>query len=118
MTVSSPRVRGNRVDVSSFFDDGNAEDDEVTNDETSEEQKWDDEDMSDALSTKQHTILNFFVATLWVRSQKNLKYWAMVSPLAAHSTGQIKNPPNHPLHGSGCSTHTLWKTLNQLFDSY
>ena len=53
MTVSLPRARGNRVDVSSFFDGGNAKDDNVTNDETSEEQKCNDEDMSDALSTKQ-----------------------------------------------------------------
>ena len=35
MTVSLPRARGNRVDVSSFFDGGNAKDDNVTNDETS-----------------------------------------------------------------------------------
>jgi hypothetical protein len=103
MTVSSPRARGNLGDVSSFFDDGNAEDDNVTDDETSEEQKCDDEDMSDALSTKQRAILEFFIAKLWVRSQKNLKYWVMVSPLAAHSTGHIKNPPNHPLHGSDCT---------------
>ena len=97
MTVSLPRARGNQVDVSSFFNGGNAEDDNVTNDETFEERKCDDEDMSDALSTKQRTILKFFIAKLRVRSQKNLKYWAMVSPLAAHSTGHIKNPPNHPL---------------------
>jgi len=73
--------------------------------------------VSDALSKKQRAILEFFFAKLRVRSQKNLKYWSMISPFAAHSIGHIKNPPNHPLHGSCCSTLTLWKTLNQLFDS-
>jgi hypothetical protein len=117
MTVSSPRARGNRVDVSSFFDDGNAEDDNVTDDESSDELKCNDEDVSDALSKKQRAILEFFIAKLRVRSKKNLKYWLMISPFAAHSIGHIKNPPNHLLHGSGSSSLTLWKTLNQLFDS-
>jgi hypothetical protein len=96
MTVSLPQARGNRVDVSSFFNGGNAEDDNVIYDETFEEQKCDDKDMSDALSTKQRTILEFFIAKLRVRSQKNLKYLAIVSPLAAHSTGHNKISSKSP----------------------
>ena len=45
MTVSSPCARGNRVDCSSFFDDGNAEDDNVTNNKTSNKRNDNDEDM-------------------------------------------------------------------------
>ena len=44
VTVSLPRACGNWVDVSSLFDDGDAENDDVTKDETSEEQKCNDEE--------------------------------------------------------------------------
>ncbi len=58
-----------------------------------------------------------FNAKIQVRSQKTMKYWAMIPPLASHSRGHMHNPPCHPLHGAGCSSKTLWKTLNHLFDS-
>ena len=108
MTVSSPRARGNQVGLSSFFDTGDTADLDEGND---------NEVTKDSLTTKQCAVLEFFIAKLRLRSQKQLKYWAMVPPLATHSRGHMKNPTNHPLHGAGCDNRTLWNTLNDLFDS-
>ena len=49
MTVSLPRARGNRVDLSSFFKNGDAKDDNVTNNESTDKQNGDDKDMCDDL---------------------------------------------------------------------
>ena len=72
--VLLPRACGNQVDLSSFFDESDVEDDDATNDETSKDRTCDDEKISGNLSTKQRSILDFVVAKLRVRSQKNLKY--------------------------------------------
>ena len=113
MTVSSPRARGNQVGLSSFFNTGEADDlDEGNADDVAETEVTEDN-----LMRKQCAVLDFFIAKLRLRIQKQLKYWAMVAPLAAHSRGHMKNPPNHPLHGGGCGLHTLWNTLNDLFDN-
>ena len=45
MTVLLPRACGNQDALFSFFGDGDAEDDDVTDDETSKERKFDDEDI-------------------------------------------------------------------------
>ena len=29
----------------------------------------------------------------------------------------MQNPPNHPLHGAGCSTNSLWMRVHYLFQS-
>jgi hypothetical protein len=46
-----------------------------------------------------------------------MKYWAMIPTLGTLSRGYMKTLPNHPLHGVGCSTATLWSTLNEMYDS-
>ena len=70
----------------------------------------------DQLSKHQRAILEFFIAKLRLCSQKNMKHWVMVMPLSCHSYGNVSYPPSHPLHGSGCSRHMLWKSLNDIFD--
>ncbi len=71
---------------------------------------------NDHLTKCQQGLLELFIAQIRLRSQKMMKYWAMIPPLASHSHGHMHNPLNHPLHGVGCSTTTMWNTLNQLFD--
>jgi hypothetical protein len=46
-----------------------------------------------------------------------MMYWAMVSPLAYHSRGHNKLPPDNPLHGLGCTLDIVWKWLNDVHDS-
>jgi len=83
MTVSSPCPRGNQVGLSSFFNTGKAADlDEGNADDVS-----DTEVTEDNLTAKQRAVLYFFIAKLRLRSQKQLKYWAMFAPLAAHGRG-------------------------------
>ena len=119
MTVSSPRSRGEQVDLSSFLDvdvDDNADDvpfDDVTAHTNTVE---DDPDIDvevehehEVLTKRERAILEFFIAKLRLRSRKQMRYWAMVPPLAAHGRGHMKNLPCHPLHGVGCDMVTMWK---------
>ena len=64
MTVSSPRVRGNQVGLSSFFNTGEAAD----LDEGNADDVADTEVTEDNLMGKQRAILEFFIATLQLRS--------------------------------------------------
>ncbi len=59
----------------------------------------------DKLTKKERAILEFFLAQLCLLSQKSMKYWAMIAPLANHTIGQQRNPPN--LHGAGCTKQVL-----------
>jgi hypothetical protein len=68
------------------------------------------------LTKHQRAILEFFIAKLHLRSQKNMRHWAISMPLPCHSRGHVSAPASHPLHGAGCSHHVLWKSLNELFD--
>jgi hypothetical protein len=70
----------------------------------------------DTLMKRQCAILEFFIAKLHLCSQKNMRHWAMVMPLACHSRGHVSLPASHPLHGDGCSCNVLWKSLNEVFD--
>ena len=45
-----------------------------------------------------------------------MKHWSMVYPLSCHSYGHVLHASTHTLHGSGCSRHVLWKSLNDLYD--
>jgi hypothetical protein len=69
------------------------------------------------LTKHQQAVLDFFIATIRLHSQKKMKYRAMIPPLGAHSQGYMKNLPSHPLHGAGYSMLTVWDTLNDMFDS-
>jgi hypothetical protein len=69
------------------------------------------------LSRRERAVLEFFIAKIRLRNQKNMKYWVMVPTLGTHSRGYMKTQPNHPVHGVGCSTSTLWATLNDMFGS-
>ncbi len=60
--------------------------------------------------------MGFFIAKLRLRSQKNMKHWAMVMPLSCHSYGNVSYPASHTLHGYGCSRKVLWKSLNDIYD--
>jgi hypothetical protein len=123
ITVSSPCARGNQVGMLSFFNTGDAADldegnaDNFDVDAAGRGEASDNEVTEDNLTTKQRAVLESFIAKLQLRSQKQLKHWAMVAPLAMHSRGHMKNPPNRPLHGAGCGLQMLWNTLNDLFDS-
>ena len=68
------------------------------------------------LTKRERAVLEFFIAQIRLRSQRTMRYWAMVPPLANFSRGLLKHP-YHPLHGSGCSVLTLWGHLNDLFES-
>ena len=68
------------------------------------------------LTKRQRAVLEFFIAQIRLRSQRTMRHWAMIPPLANFSRGHLKHP-YHPLHGSGCSVVTLWGYLNDLFQS-
>ncbi len=68
------------------------------------------------LTKRERAVLEFFIAQIRLRSQRTMRHWAMVPPLANFSRGLLKHP-YHPLHGSGCSIVTLWGHLNDLFQS-
>jgi hypothetical protein len=69
------------------------------------------------LTKRERAILEFFIAKLRLRSRKKMRFWAMIPPLANNSMGHNKLPPDHPLHGSGCSLEVVWRRLNELFES-
>ena len=69
------------------------------------------------LSRRERAVLEFFIAKIRLRSQRAMKYWAMVPTLCTHSRGYMKSLPNHPLHGVGCCMSTLWSTLNDMYES-
>jgi hypothetical protein len=68
------------------------------------------------LTKCQQTVLEFFIAKLWLQSQKSMRHWAMLLPLSCHSHGLVASPQSHPLHSAGCSCTVLWRTLNDLYD--
>jgi hypothetical protein len=69
------------------------------------------------LSRHERAVLEFFIAKIRLRSQRAMKYCAMVPTLGTHSRGYMKSLPNHPLHGVGCCMSTLWSTLNDMYES-
>ena len=69
------------------------------------------------LSKRERAILEFFIAKIRLSSQKQMRWWAMIPPIAAYSRGHMHNPPNHPLHGAGCNEITMWSSLDKLYDS-
>jgi hypothetical protein len=116
LTVSSPRSRGNRIGLSPYFgeDDEDCDDDHENDDDDVLGVVYLGED--DELTKKEQAILEFFIAQLRLQSQKSMKYWAMIAPLANHTIGQWRNPPNHPLHGARCTKQVLCQILDTLFD--
>lgn len=98
LTVSSPHSRGEKVDLSFFFDvnvEDNADtihvgdvdnftDDAYTNIEVEHEHE--------VLTKRERAILEFFIAKLRLRSQKRMRFWAMVPPLANHSWDTTNYP--------------------------
>jgi hypothetical protein len=118
LTVSSPRSRGNCIGLSPYFgeDDEDLDDDHENDDATIAGVV--DLGKEDKLTKKERAILEFFIAQLRLQSQKSMKYWEMIAPLANHTIGQRRNPPNHPLHGAGCTKQVLWQNLDTLFDEH
>ncbi len=117
LAVSLSRTQGNAVALSRFLcpavgigddlvlcDDGYANNDDGL---SSKEEDGKNNGDNKELSKREHAMLEFFIAKIQVRSQKTMKYWSMIPPLASHSWGHMHNPPCHPLHGAGCSSKTL-----------
>jgi hypothetical protein len=46
----------------------------------------------DKLAKYQRAFLEFFIAKMRFRSQKKMKPWALISPLASYSCGHMANP--------------------------
>jgi hypothetical protein len=59
-----------------------------------------------ALHKKEKACLEYFLALIRLRSQKQLPYWAMLSPLAHHCKGYLQPGSKNPLIGAGCSIKT------------
>jgi hypothetical protein len=125
-TVSGTRRRCYRVPLSQVMND------RTNNDENSSDDNdgsfMDDDDgnsdykgrrfgLEEDLHKRKRAILELFIASFRLRSQKQLKWWAIVPPIAAYSRGHVPNPPNHPLHGAGCQDITLWSSLDKLYES-
>ena len=108
MIVSSRRSHVGPGGEAITFDAPNRDDDYSDDDEGY---------VDDGLTKRQRSVVEFFIAKLRLRSQKTMRYWALVPPLAGHSRGHTHNPPNHPLHGAGCGMRTMWGHLDSIYDS-
>ncbi len=124
LVVSTSSTQGKRVGLSQFLSSSQATDMIVYSDDpvddSSDLDLLDLDDKggdSDTLTKRQRAILEFFVAKMRFRSQKKIKHWALISPLASYSHGHMANPPSHPLHGAGCCMKTMWSVLNDFFKS-
>ena len=62
------------------------------------------------------STLEYFLAMIRMKSQKQLVYWSMLSPLGHHSKGYMKPGRKNPLSGSQCTIKTAWKKLDEIFE--
>ena len=68
------------------------------------------------LHKKEKACLEYFLAMIRIRSQKQLSYWAMLSPLAHHCKGYLQPGTKNPLLGVGCNIKTAWHKMDKIFE--
>jgi hypothetical protein len=118
LVVSTSGTRGERVGLSQFLSSSHGTDMIVDSDDpvddSSDFELLDLDDNggdSDKLTKHQRAILEFFIAKMRFRSQKKMKHWVLISPVASYSHGHIANPPSHRLHDAGCCMRTVRLSL-------
>jgi len=132
LTVSSSRARGERVALSASFDgiilpnlgvENEAFDDSDSSGNSDHGNANAGGNVSDGggeteeqylLGKKERAIMEFFFAMIRIHSQKTLRYWSIIAPLAHYVRGHSMHLPRHPLHGSGQNIHAALSRLNQL----
>ncbi len=107
LTVSNPRT--DCVDVFSITKTPQSEENNIPSDDTTNNGL---ESNTLKLSRRERAVLEFFIAKIRLRSQKAMKYWAMVPTLGTHSRTYSSCPWMWLQHAQ-----TLWPTLNDMFDS-
>jgi len=75
-----------------------------------------DEGESNELSRSERATLEYFLAMIRIRSQKQLKHWSMLSPLAHHCKG-FRQPGQKSMHNAAaCTLKTAWNECDKLFE--
>jgi len=74
------------------------------------------ESQDEVLHSKERCTLEYFLAMIRMKSQKQLIHWSMLSPLAHHSKGYMQPGRKNPLCGSQCTVKTAWKKLDGIFE--
>jgi hypothetical protein len=75
-------------------------------------QKTDEEE---PIELRERCILEYFIALLRVKSQRQLRYWAMLVPLAFHSKGFMQPGKKSYTNAHHCTLKTAWHNLGKLF---
>jgi hypothetical protein len=80
--------------------------------------KSDDEDDTEpeCLNNKERCVLEYFIALICVKSQKLLRYWSMLIPLAYHSCGFQQPGKKTHLNAHTSTLKTVWANLGKLYD--
>jgi hypothetical protein len=71
----------------------------------------------DPIPLKERCILEYFIALLRVKNQKDLRYWSMLVPLAFHSKGFLQPGRKSFLNAHQCALRTAWRNLGKLFEA-
>ena len=66
------------------------------------------------LHRREEACLEYFLALICLRCQKQLPYWSMLSPLAHHCKGCLQPGTKNPLIGVGCNIKTAWHKLDKI----
>jgi hypothetical protein len=72
--------------------------------------------MQNHADKKRITIFHHFLGMLRSRSQKALRYWSIVVPLATWGKGGIKSMKNHTSTGASCTLKSALNILNKIYN--
>ena len=68
------------------------------------------------LHQREKACLEYFLALIQLRSQKQLPNWAILLPLAHHCKGYLQTGNKNPLLSAGCNVKTAWARLDKIFE--
>ena len=75
-----------------------------------------DEGERNELSRSERATLEYFLAMIRIRSQKQLKHWSMLSPLGHHCRGFLQPGQKSQHNAASCTLKTAWKECDKLFE--
>ena len=105
-----------RVELANQFADYSNEADGSINLDSDSSHNGSSDESRLSLQKRERAILEYFMALIRLKSQKRLRYWSMVTPLAYFSQG-FRLPRKSSASGlPHCNLAAAWSHCNGLFD--